>query len=197
MAMFHAVTTHFELDEDPAWTPAQCQLVYDKIKANSYTHTYGYSGKRARSVALYEAASMINHSSNPNVAFNELNTDEVQIIRDVAQCEQLFTSYVGDPKVLPEIWGFACTCELCTRQDDDVDEFELSMERLEVRSGNVPPEKLDHIRKRIYRDMRFATMVNEHNPSPHSQQKMLEAIEMWIDHPATQESARKLASGVH
>lgn len=108
-ALFPAITSHFNLHQQNLWKRGECQVLYDKIKTNMFR---GIDGAQED---VFEAASMLNHSCVPNVRFNPYKPDEVQAVREIAQGEQLFISYMVEPEDLPELYGFKCACERCAR----------------------------------------------------------------------------------
>jgi len=104
--LFSAITSHFQLDQHCSWTRDACRVLYDKVKTNLFCGSNGAHD-------VFEAASMLNHSCEPNVMFNPHKPDEILAVRDIAQGEQLFISYMVMPEDLPDLYGFTCTCRVC------------------------------------------------------------------------------------
>lgn len=106
--LYETIKVEFDLSA-LTWTPFECQRIYDKIKLN-------YFQSNAYRSDVFVAASMINHSCEPNVGFDMTNPDRVMALRDMTQGDQLFIDYtVADPEIdFPELYGFRCLCERCS-----------------------------------------------------------------------------------
>ena len=103
-----AIGVHFTLGNE--WTKEECEKLYNKVKTNMFQSNMGIT-------TVYEAASMLNHSCQPNVGYNPSNENEICALSNISKGEQLFISYqVMDPKRdLPELYGFNCNCPRCRR----------------------------------------------------------------------------------
>ncbi|KAH0570568.1 SET domain-containing protein [Spironucleus salmonicida] len=76
-------------------------------------------------IAVYNVASKLNHSCDPNVFFSWGENRVVEIVaeRDICQNEELVVSYIQECKTVQERqrellegWGFVCQCKKCISQ---------------------------------------------------------------------------------
>lgn len=125
----------------------EMKSIWQIFRTNSM-QVCGFADLGVNDSAVYNSISRINHSCAPNAVWSwkagNVRRQEVRACRDICEGEEIQCSYIRvgafalraeRQKKLLNSWNFICTCEVCSKTGDTLDQDEEI--RTEIRKRNV------------------------------------------------------------